>query len=54
MELMDRTITFMVEFDSAVWESMNDEQRSNWIDLVTDRINEEAYVSDIHIRKADS
>ncbi|QDK01520.1 hypothetical protein SEA_LEEROYJENKINS_125 [Microbacterium phage LeeroyJenkins] len=44
---MDNTVKFTVEFDSAAWQSMDNDQRNAWIDRVNDLINEEAYVSRI-------
>lgn len=43
-------VTFTVEFDSEVWESMNKDQRSNWIDEVNDILSNEVYVSEVALK----
>jgi hypothetical protein len=42
-------VVFEVEFDSEVWVTMTREQKSLWIDDVTNSINEHARVSGVFI-----
>ncbi len=46
---MEKTnkVRFTVEFDSAAWESMDEESRADWIDQATAALNEVGYVSEV-------
>jgi hypothetical protein len=44
-------VVFTVVFQRDAWESLTDSERQKWVDDVIDKINSEAYVTSVEVRR---
>lgn len=42
---MTNKFTIDIEFDKPAWDSLSDDERSEWLNTVIDMLNSEVYVS---------